>query len=187
MQPKAASLVIVLALALVGIWADFIPTSGWSLFSKAFTFLASIPVVWFFWRQIYRAPNKSFIKKLAHWLVAPFISYIFIMPATVSGLPYIATFIIGTDRTRVETLEKLPPKRKGCKQRMGGPLLKPAFSNHICVTPEEFSKFPSRGSYILYVREWHFGYIVQHIQYRSSFTGTDKEHRPLENPNRIFK
>lgn len=187
MQSTAATLLLVLALAVVGIWADFIPTSGWSLVSKAFTFLASIPVVWFFWRQTYRDPEKSFLTKIGHWLVAPFLCYIIIMPATVSGFPYIATFIVGTDRTRVATLEKMPPKRRGCKQRMGGPLLKPAFSNHMCVTPEEFSKFPSRGSYILYVREWHFGYIVQHIQYQPSFMGTDKEYRLLENPNRVFK
>ena len=173
----AVGLLLVAALALVGIWADFIPTESWALASKICTLLVSIPFVWFLWKQPARYNRKSPKSKLVTLLVAPWICYLLILPATLSGLPYITTFIIGNDGTRVESLVKQSPRRKGCKHRMGGALLKPAFSRYICVTPEQFSRFPHRGSYTLYVRESPLGYIVHHIQYRP----------PFENPERLFK
>ena len=156
-----------LALAVVGIWVDFVPNQklqyvGYvlSLFLVAVYFLALKKARLYNW-----IPNAN---KYLQILLAFSFCYASCFISTVHGLAYLANEFLSNPATIEMKLAKQHSRsRRNCDYKLTGSGLSSAFPSHYCISEKAYNYLPKFGTYTVKVYESKLGITINHIDFES--------------------
>ena len=157
---------------------QFIASSAWYALSFKLNIAIScmLSVCYFYILNLNQAKLVMLNQRYYKWmqyLFAPFIVYFMSYMAVIYGVGDLATRISNHPHTILDVVEKqYVESRKGCKTRLVSNVLKEAIPPNICISQQDFNRFPPRVAIKIKGEQSYFGLHISEIEYDWSTTST---------------
>jgi hypothetical protein len=157
---------------------QFIPSHDWYSFSFKLNIAISLLLsAWYFYiLNINQTRLASINRRYNKWLVyffTPVIVYLMAYMAIIYGVGDLATRVSNKPHTILDVVEKLyVESRKGCNTRLVSSTLKEAMPPNICISQQDFDRFPQRVAIKIKGQRSYFGFHINKIEYDWATTST---------------
>jgi hypothetical protein len=157
---------------------QFIPSSDWyELSFKINIGISFLLSVWYFYllnlNQARLAPLYQRYYKWMLYLFTPFIIYFMSYLSIIYGVGDLATRLSNRPNTMLDVVEKqYVESRKGCNSRLVSNTLKEAMPPNICISQQDFDRFPPRVAIKIKGQQSYFGLHINEVEYDWATTPT---------------
>jgi hypothetical protein len=157
---------------------QFIPSSDWYELSFKINIVISFLLsAWYFYLlKLNQARLVSLYQRYYKWMLylfTPFIIYFMSYLSIIYGVGDLATRLSSRPHTTLDVVEKqYVESRKGCNTRLVSNTLKEAMPPNICISQQDFDRFPPRIAINIKGQQSYFGLHINEIEYDWATTAT---------------
>jgi len=165
---------VIMAFAIYGYMADFIPSASWSTHSLYISIgitATAISIHYYLlaigYTSLYGENSKAI--NFLFLLLFPFLAFAFVWTAITHGMADVLTQKFGADQQMVLELTKHEVNRKKtCTYRLVGSAIDNSFPEHLCIKQAEFDVLPKSGAISLQGQQSSLGFHVDGVDLQST-------------------